>query len=462
MIIVVGAGLAGLTAAKVLRQRNLPVTILEASDGLGGRVRSDYQDGYTLDRGFQVFFTAYPAARRHLDFSRLDFREFDPGGIITQAGKRTVLADPLRRPQFALAAIASDAVTTTDKLKVAQLTAELRGRSPEQVDAQRDFVSTLAYLKEYGFSDKFIANFAQPFFGGVFLERNLHTSARVFRFDYKMLAEGRTVLPARGMQAIPDQLAEASVGHIRLLTRVAELLREGGRVVGVRTASGEEIEAEAVIVATDALTASKLTGLSLPSQHVSAACVYFASDRSLYAEKMIILNANGDVFVNNAQQVTNVAPEYAPPRKHLISCAIVGLPTLSDAEMFARAKQDMARWFDDVDAVAALQPLKVQRIEFAQFYQPPGIKATLPANFSGTAGLYFAAEFTTFSSINGAMRSGEQAAAAIIAHRSGVGSLPSPPASLRKWARGEDALTLNLSSNMGERSLIMGGVARAL
>jgi phytoene dehydrogenase-like protein len=155
----------------------------------------------------------------------------------------------------------------------------------------------------------------------------------------------------------------------------------------------------------------------LPTDHERAACVYFAADRSLYAEKLIVLNANGDVFVNNVQQISNVAPEYAPPGRHLISCAIVGLPSLSDEDMFSRAKEDLARLFEDYDAISNLQPLSVARIEFAQFAQPPGIKSILPANFSGIPGLYFAAEFTTFSSINGAISSGEQAAAAILTHR---------------------------------------------
>ncbi len=416
MIIIVGAGLAGLTAAKVLRQRNLPVTLLEASDGIGGRVRSDYQDGFTIDRGFQVFFTAYPAARRHLDYARLDFREFDPGAIIAKAGHSTILADPLRRPQHLFATLASNAITLGDKLKVAQLTADLWRHSAEQINARRDSTSTLAYLKQYGFSDTFIANFARPFFGGVFLDRQLNTSARIFRFDYKMLAAGRTVIPAAGIQAIANQLGEASQGQIRLQTPIEALLRDGkGRVVGVRTATGEELEADAVVIATDAATAAQLTGLTLPTAHVSAACVYFAADRSLYDERLIMLNANGNAFVNNVQQLTNVAPEYAPAGKHLISCAIVGLPALSDAAMFARAREDLARLFTD-SAVNTLLPLRVNRIEFAQFVQPAGIKATLPANFTGIPGLYFAAEFTSYSSINGAIFSGEQAAVAIIAH----------------------------------------------
>ena len=63
-VIIVGAGLAGLTCARVLAESGAAVTLFEASDGVGGRVRTDTVDGFLLDRGFQVYFTAYPISRR--------------------------------------------------------------------------------------------------------------------------------------------------------------------------------------------------------------------------------------------------------------------------------------------------------------------------------------------------------------------------------------------------------------
>ena len=90
-VIVVGAGLAGLTCAKVLAERGIEVVVYEASDGVGGRVRTDERDGFLLDRGFQVYFTAYPVSRRHLDHKALNLRTFDPGAIICRGGKKTTL-----------------------------------------------------------------------------------------------------------------------------------------------------------------------------------------------------------------------------------------------------------------------------------------------------------------------------------------------------------------------------------
>ncbi len=102
-VIVVGGGLAGLTCAKKLLAAGVHVTVVEASDGVGGRARSDNVDGYTLDRGFQVLFDSYPAVRRNLDIDDL----FARGAIIFSGGTRTTLTDPRRTPDFGLVASGS-------------------------------------------------------------------------------------------------------------------------------------------------------------------------------------------------------------------------------------------------------------------------------------------------------------------------------------------------------------------
>src|ERR671915_1371590 len=110
-VIVVGAGVAGLTCAKILGEGGAEVVVFEASDGVGGRIRTDEKEGFLLDRGFQVYFTAYPVARRHLDHDGLDFRSFDPGAMVHREGKRTVLSDPLRDPKALVPTLFSDAAS---------------------------------------------------------------------------------------------------------------------------------------------------------------------------------------------------------------------------------------------------------------------------------------------------------------------------------------------------------------
>src|SRR5829696_6221828 len=121
--IIVGAGLAGLTCAKVLRERVTEVAVFEASDDVGGRVRTDERDGFLLDRGFQVYFTAYPVAKRHLDHEALDFRSFDPGAVVFRGSEKSILSDPLRDPRSLVPSLLSDAATLGDKVRTLDLVA---------------------------------------------------------------------------------------------------------------------------------------------------------------------------------------------------------------------------------------------------------------------------------------------------------------------------------------------------
>lgn len=411
-VIVVGAGLAGLTCAKVLAERGAGVSVFEASDGVGGRVRTDEREGFLLDRGFQVYFTAYPAARRHLDREALDLRAFDPGAIIVRGRERTVLSDPLRDPAALVPSLLSDAATLEDKLRAIRLSAQ---KAPEGAEAAGELdgpdVSSLEYLRGAGFSERFIDGFFRPFYGGIFLDRALGTSARVLRFTFGMLARGRAAIPARGMGEIPRQLASRlPEGTVRLSSPVVGLLRGGGRVRGVRLASGEE-EADAVVVATDARAAGGLTGEEVPRGSLGQTCVYYATGGAgLGSGRKIVLNADEGGFLNNVAEVSAVSEGCAPPGKGLVSAAALGVTDLPDPELYRRGIEEIGRSFPKAD----LHPLAVYRIPFAQFAQPPGIHDGLPGNRTSTPGLFLAGEYTLDSSINGAMLSGERAAEEVL------------------------------------------------
>ena len=142
-VIIVGAGLAGLTCARVLAESGAAVTLFEASDGVGGRVRTDVVDGFLLDRGFQVYFTSYPVSRRHLDHAKLDFRAFDPGAILHREGKKTVLSDPLRDPKALVPTLLSDAASPADKLRTAGLAAKILPGTAATAATENGGASTL-------------------------------------------------------------------------------------------------------------------------------------------------------------------------------------------------------------------------------------------------------------------------------------------------------------------------------
>jgi phytoene dehydrogenase-like protein len=118
-VLIVGAGLAGLCCAKRLTDEGITFQIVEASDGIGGRVRTDEVDGFLLDRGFQVLLTAYSAAHKVLNYSRLDLKSFSPGALPWFAGRLNPMVDHGRVPGMWREAQRSEFGTLGDKLRMA-------------------------------------------------------------------------------------------------------------------------------------------------------------------------------------------------------------------------------------------------------------------------------------------------------------------------------------------------------
>jgi phytoene dehydrogenase-like protein len=247
----------------------------------------------------------------------------------------------------------------------------------------------------------FIDNFARPFFGGILLDRELSTSTRMLFFTLKMLSSGKTVLPEQGIGAIALQLAsKLPAKSLYLETRVEGIVEADGRAVGVTLIGGEEMQGDAIVIATDAETARRFVSVDLPTESVPVTCVYFATTESLYSGPRLLLNANPDAFVNHAIQLSNVSPALAPKGQHLFSATVLGLPDLSDPDLIERCLTDIHSWFPSKD-LATLRHLATYRVRFAQFRQSPGVFATLPTNVTPTAGLILAGEYTESSSIQG-------------------------------------------------------------
>src|ERR1700741_3828513 len=205
-VLIIGAGLAGLACARHLADAGVSFQIIEASDGIGGRVRTDKVEGFLLDRGFQVLLTAYPEAQRTLDYYALDLKKFAPGAFSWFAGRLNKLVDPWRTPGAWSEALRSDFGGFFDKLRIVRLRSSLRNTSIDRI-FKRPERSTKDSLVAAGFSEEFVHRFFRPFFGGIFLDGELKSSSRMFEFVFKMLSEGDIAVPTRGMGAIPAQLA---------------------------------------------------------------------------------------------------------------------------------------------------------------------------------------------------------------------------------------------------------------
>ena len=413
-VAVVGGGLAGLVAARHLAAADVAVELYEREPTVGGRVRTVREDGFTFDRGFQVLFTAYPAARRELEYDPLDLRAFTPGATIARPGRRSVLSDPVRDPGALTETLFNTDVRFTDKLRTFVLQRELERRDPEDVFPSDD-TDIQSYLADRGFSRRFVENFAAPFYGGITLDRSLDTSSAVFEYTFKMLSAGRIAIPAAGMQAIPDQLAdrarEAGASISTDATVEAVERNEDGVSLDV---DGAAVDADAVIVATDPATAADLTGVATPSGANGCVTQYFSlpEEVPLDASKRLILNA-ADESPNQVAPLSAVAPEYAPDGEQLLSATFLGVPDDADEELAAQVRDALASWYPSRN-FGRLEHLRTERVEFAQFAQPPGFRDSLPAVDAPEGSVYLAGDYTDWSSINGALDSGRRAAEAVL------------------------------------------------
>ena len=408
-VVVVGGGLAGLCCARTVQRAGHVAHIYEASDGVGGRVRTDPVDGFLLDRGFQVLFTAYPAVRQEMDLDALNLRAFDPGALVCWNGGRHVVADPLRVPSKSVTTALSPLFPLKDKLLVARLTLLFKSLSVEQIFALPD--QTMGeFLKEFGFSSAFIDRFIRPFYAGIYLEEDLATSVRMFGFVFKMLAEGQTVVPEKGMEAIPQQFADTLLpGTIHLHSPVEALIVRGGRVAGIALEDGSNVEADVVVLATEFDRAAQLAGLNLPATWRVSNDASFALPEPLYREKLIALFTKPMKTVNNATVISNIAPSYAPEGQHLLTATILGDTALSDEELADTARAEIGAQFPD-SRPETWRLLRVYRARWAQFAQPVGIWDKLPSPRTPLPGLILAGEITVQSSLHGALVSGQRAA----------------------------------------------------
>ncbi len=268
-VVIVGAGLAGLTCAQDLTRAGVECLVLEDSDGVGGRVRTDSVDGFLLDRGFQILLTALPPGTTTARPRALGIARFEPGAIVRRDGRMHRVSDPLRRPLQAPRTLATPIATFADKLRAARLLIDVCThpvpellRRPDQTTAQR--------LARAGFSARFIEAFWQPLFAGIQLDPDLEVSSRRFETILRMLATGSTGLPREGIGAIPRQIASTLPEDVvRLGVRVAR-----AQAGGVLTEDGEHHRARAVVVVTDGPTAHRLLGDNVadPGSRAVACC----------------------------------------------------------------------------------------------------------------------------------------------------------------------------------------------
>jgi glycine/D-amino acid oxidase-like deaminating enzyme len=406
-VLVIGAGLAGLRCAGMLARAGRDVRVWEASDAIGGRVRTDVIDGFRCDRGFQVLNPAYPELKRALDISALNLQPFGAGVAVRRATDAAVWVHPLRAPAKVPAMLAAGGLGPKDVLAVARwaaaaarpATLKRRDRTDTTLREALDRAGVAGELRRV--VDRFLA--------GVLLEDTGATSNAFALLLVRMFVLGVPALPADGMQALPRELATGLEGRITLQRTVTGLRRDGA---SWRVTDGEqEIRAQHVVVATDPVTAGRLAGLEVPPMH-GVVTDWWAADEVPSGPPMLWVDGRAPAAgpVLNTAVISAAAPGYAPAGRHLIAAsALLGRDGSAPAEAVLRAHAadvlgaDGARW----------EPVTRHVVARALPAQAPPLSVRRPVRTD--AGPWVCGDHRDTASIQGALVSGRRAAEAILA-----------------------------------------------
>jgi protoporphyrinogen oxidase len=400
---IIGAGISGLIAAQILENHGYHPTIIEASSTVGGRVKSDIVNGYTLDHGFQVLLTSYPAAKKYLNYKALDLQNLLPGATLFKNGKAQTIGDPLRNLSLLFPTLLSNVGTLSDKVRILKLNALLKKKKNALI-FQTEEKTTLQYLKDFGFSDDIITDFFKPFFSGIFLETELETSSRMFEFVYKMFGDGLAVIPKEGMQAIPNQLkSNLKNTHFKFNSPVKEvkdkhIILEDERV----------LESNITIIATDA--SALISNLkNQGTDWKSCDTLYFETKKRAINKPLIGLISDANMLINNIFYHTSVTT-LNKIGKELLSVTVVKRHQLNEKYLIDRVVEELHSkcGISDVSFLKRYQIKKALPKLTNLQYEISSTETKLKSN------IFLAGDQLLNASLNAAMIAGERAALGVI------------------------------------------------
>ena len=381
-ILIVGGGIAGLQAANILHQNGRDFILFEKEASLGGRVSSFVKDGFILDRGFQVLQTSYPEVQRSLDLAALNLCFFESGAKV----KDQLFFNPLRRP-FDL--FSSDLLTFRDVISLARIWFKLQGKVPA-LDGNKQ--TTQELIESYSFSDRFKKEFLIPFFQGVFLQETLTQPASLFFYYLHQFLYGNAAIPAKGMQAISDQMASSlPIDKLKLNQEIVALTSSS-----ITLNSGEIIDGKAVILAVDLPVAAKLLKEKIPAT-LSSKTYYFSAKSS--AKQPALLRLVGGEHLLHFTCLTDVNSALAPAGKALYSATC--LNNCSESEV----------------KKALEKQLSGQKLTLIKSFDIPHSLQVVDdyvAIKKAADGIILAGDYLEFPSLQGALASGRKAAEEIL------------------------------------------------
>ena len=399
-VAIIGAGLAGLACAIELQKNKIDFQIFEASDGVGGRVRSDVIDGFILDRGFQLYNPSYAEGKRLLDYQDLDLKPFTPGVAIRDGKRLRLVVDPFRSRDFRFRLLRDLPGNPFSQLGLVRYFLKYLITSDAQIATTKD-ISAQTSLTKSGIKGSLLEKLFRPFLQGVFLESELSTSRKFLDVVLKNFLQGIPSVPAKGMQEISNQLAaKLPTEKISLNTKVLSI--SGNKL----TTSEGEIEARKIVVATDPTTAISWLKLEPKKMH-SVTTWYFKADKSINsivkAKPILFVDAQKTGPLNNAVVITNAAPSYAPNGEVLVSASAISPNENAD---LLSVKKHLSHLFGvNTDSWQLIKEYKIKEALPAMI--PP---FSLVSSNQINNDLFVAGDHRVTSSIQGALLSGTNTA----------------------------------------------------
>jgi protoporphyrinogen oxidase len=384
-VVVIGAGLAGLSAALQIQKADREVIVLEAAERAGGRVQSDSIDGFTCDRGFQLINAKYPELVALNVLGELDFRFADRAINVAIDNKLHRLGDPRRYPFTAF-----DQATGSVLEKLALVKALIgKPEANQSIDE---------YLIRAGLG-KTLDRVLKPFLRGVYLTDLSSVLAPAGLEIIKTFIGGKPGLPRDGVGALSVALANR-VSDLRLGVAVNSI--KAGKVL---TTAGE-IAANKIIVATDSTTAAQLLDLTSVTKLAACTTWYHSAPTTPVSHGQLIVDGQNRGEVINTLVISNFIPEYAPVGRNLISS------TTDLGVTESEVRRHLATMYNCDNRDWEL----VAKYEIPAALPIGAMAIDQPIQTLVREGIYLAGDGQVSPSQNGALKSGRLAALAVLAN----------------------------------------------
>jgi phytoene dehydrogenase-like protein len=401
-VIVIGGGFSGLSVMYYLQKNGYNAKLFEVSGRIGGRAKTDYFEGFTLDRGTHFYHYSTTELAKIIDLKKLDLKNTYPGYLFRYKADFLLYSNPMLKTTDVIPTLFAKNTTLKDKLKLFGFNLKLRATSYANIVKQKD-ISTYQYFKNNGFSSQTIDTLIRPVISSTIFDRNLQSSSKLSLLYLKSLFNDHVALPKYGIGSIAESIAkELKPASICLKSKVKRVSKNG-----VEFSNGKVLNAKAIVIATNAIDAKLIKhsiDLNTESTHVST--LYFEAEKAPISKPVMILNANNDGIVSHVFVPTTLHENYAPKGKHLIAVNIVKEHDFDDDELVENTLLELTDWFGL--QVKDWHHIKTYHIKYAMPFKPILDDVSFTKHIEDH--IFYAGDTLSIGSMETALKSGRETA----------------------------------------------------